>query len=241
VLRLSDEGKEFQAVAKESLSILRRGTARIRNRAAHTPLTISLLPSFAHNWFLPNLGSFEQAHPDISLRLAASYHAVDLDISSDIDLAIRLGRGKWPNLYSLQVTEDELILVCSPAIAGKLNDFIDMKEQRLIVDSSMYDEWHRWKAKAGLNFTTKDCLDLDDVNLQLSAAVEGKGICLARKIFVANHLALGTLVQPFELSIYSNFNFYLVCAEDRLKEKKIAALYQWIKDIRYKNNEFQRL
>lgn len=239
VLKLSDEGKEFQTVAEESLSIIRRGTARIRNRTANTPLTISLLPSFAHNWFLPNLASFEQTHPDISLRLAPSYNVIDLDVVSDIDLAIRLGRGYWPNLHSMQVTEDELIPVCSPNIARKLKDIIDINEQRLIVDSSPYDEWHRWKAKAGLNFTTKDCLYLDDVNLQLSAAVEGRGICLSRKSFAANHLALGSLVQPFELSIYSNFNFYLVCPENRLKEMKIAAFYQWIKNIRYKKSEFQ--
>ena len=241
MLKLSDEGKEFQAVAEESLSIIRRGTARIRNRTANTPLTISLLPSFAHNWFLPNLASFEQAHPDISLRLAPSYHAIDLDVVSDIDLAIRLGRGNWPNLHSLQLTEDELIPVCSPSIARKLNDIIDIKEQRLIVDSSPYDEWHRWKANAGLNFTAKKCLYLDDVNLQLSAAVDGKGICLSRKSFVANHLAFGNLVQPFELSIYSDFNFYLVCSENRLQETKIAAVYQWIKNICYKKSEFQEL
>jgi len=238
VLTLSDEGKEFQAVAEESLSIIRRGTARIKNRSTNTPLTISLLPSFAHNWFLPNLASFEQTHPDISLRLAPSYHAVDLDVVSDIDFAIRLGRGDWPNLHSLQVTEDELIPVCSPNIAGKLNNISDIKEQRLIVDSSPYDEWHRWKAKAGLNYIPKDSLYLDDVNLQLSAAVEGKGICLSRRSFVTNHLAFGKLVQPFELSIYSNFNFYLVFPENRLKEMKIAAFYQWIKNIRYKKNEF---
>lgn len=234
VLKLSNEGKEFQAVAEESLSIIRRGTARIRNRIANTPLTISLLPSFAHNWFLPNLALFEQEHPDISLRLAPSYNAIDLDVVSDVDLAIRLGRGHWPNLHSMQVTEDELIPVCSPEIARKLKNIIDIKEQRLIVDSSPYDEWRRWKAKAGLNFTTKDCLYLDDVNLQLSAAVEGQGICLSRKSFAANHLALGNLTQPFELSIYSNFNFYLVCPENRLKENKIAAFYQWIKNMRYK-------
>jgi LysR family glycine cleavage system transcriptional activator len=111
VLKLSESGKEFQAIAEESLSIIRRGTARIRNRSANNPLTISLLPSFAHNWFLPNLTSFEQKHPDISLRLALSYHAVDLNADSDIDLVIRLGRGDWPNLHSLQMTEDKLITV----------------------------------------------------------------------------------------------------------------------------------
>jgi LysR family glycine cleavage system transcriptional activator len=240
VLKLSDEGREFQAVAEESLSIIRRGTARIRNRAGNIPLTISLLPSFAHNWFLPNLASFEQAYPDISLRLAPSYHPVDLDMVSDIDLAIRLGRGDWPNLYSLQMTEDELIPVCSPRIAKTLNHIVDIKKQRLIVDSSPYDEWHRWKAKAGLSSIAKDYLYLDDVNLQLSAAVEGKGVCLSRKSFVANHLSLGSLVQPFELSIYSDFNFYLVCPENRIKEANIAAVYQWVKNICYKKSELQK-
>jgi len=232
ILKLSDAGKEFQAITEESLSIIRRGTARIRNRLTNTPLTISLLPSFAHNWFLPNLASFERKHPEISLRLAPSYHSVDLDVDSDIDLAIRLGRGDWPNLHTLQITEDELIPVCVPKIARELNKISDIKEQRIIVDSSPYDEWHRWKAKAGLSYTAKDCLYLDDVSLQLAAAIEGRGICLVRKSFVVSHLALGYLVQPFDVSIYSKFNFYLVCPENRLDELKISTFYQWIKSVR---------
>jgi len=232
MLKLSEAGKEFQAVAEESLSIIRRGTARIRNRSTNTPLTISLLPSFAHNWFLPNLASFEQKHPEISLRLAPSYHSVDLNVDSDIDLAIRLGRGDWPNVHSLQVTEDELIAVCAPNIASELSKISDIKNHRLIVDSSPYDEWHRWKAKAGLHFSAKDCLYLDDVNLQLAAAIEGRGICLSRKSFVVNHLAMGNLVQPFELSIHSKFNFYLLCPSNRLDEVKISTFYQWIKEVR---------
>jgi len=233
ILKLSEAGKEFQAIAEESLSIIRRGTARIRNRSINTPLTVSLLPSFAHNWFLPNLASFEQKHPEISLRLAPSYHSVDLDADSDIDLAIRLGRGDWPNLHTLQITEDELVPVCIPKIASELINVSDLEEQRIIVDSSSYDEWDRWKTKAGLSYTAKDCLYLDDVNLQLAAALEGRGICLARKSFITAHLALGNLVQPFELSIYSKFNFYLVCPANRLDEQKISTFYQWIKSIRY--------
>lgn len=231
ILKLSEAGKEFQAITEESLSIIRRGTARIRNRSTNTPLTISLLPSFAHNWFLPNLASFEQKHPEISLRLAPSYHPINLDIDSDIDLAIRLGSGNWPNLHSLQVTEDELIPVCAPNIANELNNINDIKSQRLIVDSTPYDEWHRWKAKAGLNYTEKDCLYLDDVNLQLAAAIEGRGICLSRKSFVMDHLSLGSLVQAFDISIYSKFNFYLVCPLSRLGELKISLFYQWIKEV----------
>ena len=237
MLKLSEAGKEFQAITEESLSIIRRGTARIRNRSINTPLTISLLPSFAHNWFLPNLASFEQKHPDISLRLAPSYHVVDLDVDSDIDLAIRLGRGDWPKLHSLQLTEDELIPVCAPSIARELDNITDIKNQRLIVDSSSYDEWHRWKTKAGLSYPAKNNLYLDDVNLQLAAAVEGRGICLARSSFVGSHLALGNLVQPFEITLYSKFNFYLVSPENRLKERKIAAFYQWIKEVRYMSKE----
>jgi len=233
ILKLSEAGREFQAVAEASLSIIRRGTAKIRNRSNKTPLTISLLPSFAHNWFLPNMAAFERDLPDISLRLAPSYHAVDLGEESDIDLAIRLGRGDWPNLHSLQITEDELIAVCAPTVASELADVGDLIHQRLIVDSSPYDEWHRWKAKAGLHYTAKNCLYLDDVNLQLSAAIEGKGVCLTRRSFVVSQLAQGKLVQAFDISLHSEFNFYLVCPENRLAEEKVAKFYQWIKDIRY--------
>jgi len=230
-LSLSDAGKEFQTVVEESLSIIRRGTDRIRNRTNNAPLTVSLLPSFAHNWLLPNLALFEQQHPEIPLRLAPSYRVVNLDMESDIDVAIRLGRGDWPNLHSLQVSEDELITVCTPKLANEIKSINDIKKQRLIVDSSPYDEWHRWKAKAGLNYTAKDCVYLDDVSLQISAAVEGKGVCLCRKSFVESHLAQKNLVQLFNVSIYSNFNFYLVCPASRLHEPKIEAFHQWIKSI----------
>lgn len=233
VLKLSAAGKEFQEIAEESLSIIRRGTARIRNRSIKTPITISLLPSFAHHWLLPNLASFEQQHPCISLRLAPSYNVIDLAESSDIDVAIRLGRGDWPNLHSLQLTEDELTPVCSPMIARELDSIDSLQKQRLIIDSSHYDEWHRWNAKAGLDYIAKNSLLLDDVNLQLAAAVEGKGVCLARESFISAHLEHGTLVKPFELSIYSKYNFYLVCQEGRFNDEKVATLYQWMKNIRH--------
>jgi len=133
----------------------------------------------------------------------------------------------------LQITEDELIAVCAPTVASELADVGDLIHQRLIVDSSPYDEWHRWKAKAGLHYTAKNCLYLDDVNLQLSAAIEGKGVCLTRRSFVVSQLAQGKLVQAFDISLHSEFNFYLVCPENRLAEEKVAKFYQWIKDIRY--------
>ena len=157
-------------------------------------------------------------------------------MNSDIDLAIRLGRGDWQNLHSLQITEDEMIPVCVPKIASELTKMSDLKTQRIIIDSSSYDEWDRWKSKAGLSFTTKNYLYLDDVNLQITAALEGRGVCLARKSFVSSHLAIGNLVQPFKLGIYSKFNFYLVCPENRLTEPKITTFYQWIKSVRYQTN-----
>jgi len=50
ILKLSDAGKKFQAITEESLSIIRRGTARLRNRSAYIPNLISIWYALQTAW-----------------------------------------------------------------------------------------------------------------------------------------------------------------------------------------------
>ena len=230
LLKLSAEGLEYQRVTEEALAILRRGTANIRRRHGSSELTVSLLPSFANNWLLPKLPTLETRHPDLLLRLALSYQVVDFEEAMDVDVAIRLGRGDWPGLYSIQLTEDELFPVCSPTIAAGLETPADLLKQRLVQDRSIYDEWHRWFRAAGLEYAPGDTLNYEDVNLQIRAAIEGQGVSLSRKEFVEDYLASGQLVRPFETSILSEFHYYFVCPPQRLTEANVRAFHNWIKE-----------
>lgn len=62
-------------------------------------LTISVAPSFASKWLLPRLPGFYDRHPDIDLRISATVGLADFK-RDKVDLAIRLGHGRYPGVHA---------------------------------------------------------------------------------------------------------------------------------------------
>lgn len=72
-LLLTKEGQSYYLDIKEIFSSLREATRKLQALSAKGALTVSLLPSFAIQWLVPRLSSFNHAYPDIDVRI----HAVD--------------------------------------------------------------------------------------------------------------------------------------------------------------------
>lgn len=227
-LKLSESGEEFQVVVDDSLAIIRRGTTRLRRRASSAIITVSILPSFASKWLLGRLSSLEKMHPDISLHLAASYKVVNFALDSDVDVAIRIGKGEWPGVYVAQITEGEMFPVCAPELAKTIKRPEDILNHRLIMEVPPYDEWHRWFEFAGLSFSPDGARVYDDTTLLVQGAIEGQGVSLCRKEFIEDCLESGCLVKPLDISIVSEYQYYFVCPQERLKESSIRALHDWM-------------
>jgi DNA-binding transcriptional LysR family regulator len=62
-------------------------------------LTISVAPSVASKWLLPRLSDFTDRYPDIDLKVSAT-DALAESKRDKVDLAIRLGRGSYPDLHA---------------------------------------------------------------------------------------------------------------------------------------------
>lgn len=229
VLSLTSAGATYHAKVAEALTILRRGTAELRRRDASPGITISVLPSFASKWLVPRLADFEREHPDIRLRLAASYKVIDFATEPDIDVAIRLGRGGWPGVHSSRLTALHVFPVCGPTMARRLHRPADMLRQRLLTDDSLYDEWPRWFDSVGVDYRPTETRHLDDDVMLLQASITGQGITLARTIIAQDELDTGRLVRPFKPSILSAFQYHLVCPPERLGEPNIEALHDWLR------------
>lgn len=228
VLRLTGAGETYRIKVAEALTLVRRATAEVRSAATAPALTISVLASFASKWLVPRLGDFEREHPDISLRLAAGYQLIDFATDVDFDAAIRLGRGGWPGVNSTRLTALHVFPVCGPTTARRLRRPADLLKQRLLIDDSLYDEWPRWFDAVGIEFEPGEMQHLDDDTMLLQAAMTGQGVVLARTIIAQDELEAGRLVQPFENSILSAFQYHFVCAPDRVDEPKIAAFRDWL-------------
>lgn len=68
-LLLTEEGQSYFQDIKEIFSQLTEATRKLQARSAKGALTVSLLPSFAIQWLVPRLTSFNSAYPGIDVRI----------------------------------------------------------------------------------------------------------------------------------------------------------------------------
>jgi LysR family glycine cleavage system transcriptional activator len=87
-------------------------------------------------------------------------------------------------------------------------------------------DWVQAAGLTGVDVTRG--LRFSDGALALQAAASGQGVALASKALALDHLAAGRLVKPFELSLVTDFAYYVVCAKARADEPDLVAFRQWL-------------
>ena len=227
---LTPAGREYFEIVQEGLALIRRGTARLFRTQPSPFLTLSLLPSFASKWLVPRVAALEQALPGVALRLASSYELVDFESDTDVDAAIRYGKGQWPGVAAGHIIDDVMFPVCSPVVAERLSSVDDLMTESLLVEDPVFDEWKTWAEAAGVTVNPKRLNPLSvDFNIQIQAATAGQGIALGRALLVADDLRAGRLVCPFPIAIQTDVQYYFVCPPERVKEPALRGLFEWLK------------
>jgi LysR family transcriptional regulator, glycine cleavage system transcriptional activator len=89
--------------------------------------------------------------------------------------------------------------------------------------------WQSWIEAAGIaNVDLAKGRRFGQSNMSIQAAIEGLGVALGRLPLVADDLAAGRLVRPFDLAIPSGYDYYFVCPQRQLSAPKIAAFRTWL-------------
>src|SRR6202161_1823939 len=114
-LALTPEAREYLPGLRAAFNDLRLATDRLLRKDEDGVLTVSTLASFAAKWLLPRLSTFQQAHPDIDVRITSSTSLVDFR-RDGVEGAIGYGRVHWSGLRAAGLTAYELFPVCSPAL-----------------------------------------------------------------------------------------------------------------------------
>lgn len=193
-------------------------------------LVASVAPAFASKWLLPRLSRHFQRHPDVLLRIDASTRLVDF-ARSDVDVAIRLGDGKWPDVDAELLVEMGIFPVCSPEIGKPLKTPADLANSWAITDENSMVRWEDWfravgsdpvQLQLGASFT--------DPMLCLESAIAGHGVMLGWPLLVADALADGRLVAPFgRQAARSGLGYYLVTPHGRRLDAKVRDFRAWIR------------
>lgn len=235
-LLLTDAGQSCLPGLREGFDRLATAVERARAYHHRRPLTVSVAPSFAAKWLVPRLERFRAAYPGIDVRIDASTRLVDF-LREDIDLGIRYGPGNYPGLCVDRLLTEEVFPVCSPRLLDGPHPLRlpgDLRWHTLLhvdsaVEDSTWPDWPTWLLSAGVD-------DIDASrgprfslsSMAVQTAVEGHGVVLGSSVLVADDLAAGRLVRPFEHSTPVNFAYYLVCPESNAERPKIAAFRDWL-------------
>ncbi|MBX5139928.1 LysR family transcriptional regulator [Rhizobium lentis] len=193
-------------------------------------LTISVAPVFAARWLVCRLDRFADRHPDIKLRLDATTNLVNPALG-DVDIGIRVGNGRWPDVKAELLLEQEVFPVCSPELAAKLREPADILALPAVVDGRAMFSWEVWMREAGLSGATPVTRHVfNDASLCLDAAIAGQGVMLAWQTLAGYSLAEGRLAAPFGIRAKTGFGHYFVTAEGAREPKKVKDFKAWIRE-----------
>ncbi len=230
-LLLTQQGQQFVIQVRKALENIRLGIEQISQSGDQGVLNISVLPSFAARWLVPRLWRFLKSHPDIEVRIAPSLTLVDLN-HSDVDLAIRFGKGEYAGVHSTFLAGDEAFPVCTPELlqTGSLKKPEDLTKFVVIPDIGPKDlTWNDWlKAVNCEHLKLQKGFTVNDNSLAIDAVLSGQGIALARRSLVEKELESGRLIRPFPQSITTEYSYYLVRGEQKPMTAKLRVFCDWL-------------
>ena len=228
-VRLTAVGAAYAAEVRQGLERLAAATLAINGQHSSV-LNVSTLDAFASKWLVPRLFKFRRAHGEIDVRLSTSEKLVDF-ISDGIEIAIRYGRGQYPDVETELLMQEDLSPVCSPQLLQGQHPLLtpaDLKFHTLIHDDFPID-WAMWLRMAGVEgIDPHKGPSFHSSEHVVQAAVQGEGVALGRSSLVDDDIAAGRLVRPFEMRLSAGLAYYLVYPHDALKRPKIRSFRDWI-------------
>lgn len=230
-LILTEDGQIFAPTVREALGQLSTATERLMSRNRAGRISISVLPSFASRWLVPRLWKFRDRHPDVDVRLSAFEWLVDFD-RDGIDLAIRYGKGSWPGTDAELMMHEKVFPVCSPALLekhGPLESPEQLRKLTLLHDDFAREDWKQWLKAAGVhNIDPKRGLSFSHTSIMLEAVESGQGVALAQAPLVADDLAKGRLIKPFDFELDGEYSYYVVTPSGSSNRAGISEFRAWL-------------
>lgn len=237
-LLLTEEGQSYYLDIKDIFTSINDATERLLNRGAKGAITVSSQASFAIQWLVPRLTTFNALHEEIDVRIKA-VDQPENSLTEDVDVAIYYGRGRWPNIHADKLHTEYIIPVCSPLLAqentvnGKqaLLSYDDLSEHTLLHDTSRKD-WKRWFKQVGVKAANVNHGPIFSHSaMVLQAAVHGQGVALAYSVLAKPEIDSGRLICPFNDVLVSKNAYFIVCRESQQDNPKISAFREWMLDM----------
>ncbi|MCL6282709.1 LysR substrate-binding domain-containing protein [Ruegeria sp. 2012CJ41-6] len=219
-------GRSYHARIAAAFQDLRVATDALR--PAPGKVLISVTPSFAAKWLIPNLPDFAARHPDIDLEILATEN-ISRFHGDGIDLAVRQGDPPFgAALEAIRLFRQEIIAVAAPSLVA---------DQPLPLDPAVlatlpklhdtHDHWPDFLKDLRINDQSGRGLHLSQTALSIDAARAGQGVALVSRFLVVHDLAAGQLLQVRPEALVGKQDFYLLATRSKRRDSATQAVMDW--------------
>jgi LysR family glycine cleavage system transcriptional activator len=235
---LTDAGQAALPLLTNAFELMTEAVHHMKAPARRDRLMISSAPSFAAKWLAHRLDRFQEAHPEAEVWVQADTALTDFN-ASEIDFAIRYGKGVYEGLRSEKIMAESVLPVCSPdLLKGRdpLREPADLGRHVLLHDESPENDpsrpdWASWLASRGVSLpNARKGPRFTQSSLVVEAAAAGRGIALAKRTIALGDLERGRLVAPFaDGSSDIDFAYWIVWPKWRTPSKLARTFMAWLK------------
>lgn len=225
-LAFTSAGRSYHVNVAAAFEALRSATDQLKPEPGK--VLVSVTPTFAAKWLIPNLPDFSAKHPDIDLRILAT-EKVSSFHGDGIDLAVRQGKPPFgASLDAHLLFRQEVIAVAAPSLVYEHN--LPVSPQAMSSMPKLHDSHDLWPEFLGLlNIEDRGGrgLRLSQTSLAVDAALFGQGVALVSRFLVAAELEAKRLVQITPQNLTGERDFYLLATRKSKRNSAIDAVVAW--------------
>lgn len=234
-LVLTQAGQAYRVAIGEAMGMIAKATGRLALPSLEGPLRVATTQSFALFWLVPRLQRFTALYPSIDLMLHADTRHIDMGTGL-VDVALKLGAGRYPGLQSTLLMNDAVTPVASPAIHDDIRRTslqgvfrrATLLEDYTIGANEPWMSWPQWLRELKADRAQGDTrLRFSDSGLVMQACLAGAGIGLARVSFVQQALTEQRLVALAPPRT-TEFAHYVVVHPADEENPRVAVFCRWL-------------
>lgn len=235
---LTEAGQAALPLLTSAFEMMSEAVHHMRAPSRRDRLMISSAPSFAAKWLAHRLDRFQADNPEAEVWVSADLALTDFN-STDIDLAVRYGKGAYEGLRTEKILSESVLPVCSPDLLegpNPLRSPADLAHHVLLHDEGPENDpscpdWPSWlAARSVTSVDGRRGPRFNQSALVVEAAAAGRGVALAKRAIAAGDLERGRLVAPFaDGSADIDFAYFIVWPKWRTPSKLARNFITWLK------------
>ena len=225
-LVFTSSGRSYHGRVATAFTELRAATATLRPEPGR--VLVSVTPTFAAKWLIPNLPDFSAAHPQIDLQILAT-EKVSSFHGDGIDLAIRQGQPPFgASLDVVRLFRQEIIAVAAPSLIAEVS--LPLTREILSHLPKLHDAHDLWPSFLK-NLEIEDRgghgLRLNQTALTMDAALSGQGLALVSSFLATRDIAANHLVQVIPETLSGDQHFYMLAMRGPKRSPSTQAVFDW--------------